>query len=83
MRTTIDLDPTILDELKTRAKSEGKTLGQLTSELLAPVLKHDSRSTPDFHWPTRELGPFLVDLEDKEAVQAILDEEEIGGWDPR
>jgi len=83
MRTTIDLDPTILDELKTRAKSEGKTLGQLTSELLAPVLKDDLMSTPDFHWPIRELGPFLVDLEDKEAVQAILDEEEIGGWDPR
>ena len=35
MRTTIDLDPGVLRDLKARARREGKSLGRVASELLA------------------------------------------------
>lgn len=74
-RTTLDLDPTILRELKERAEREGKPMGRLASELLAPALKEQPRAEePPFEWKSHDMGLPLVDLEDKEAVWAILDD---------
>lgn len=70
----MDLDPDILADLKARSHAEGKTLGSLVSELLAPVLAQPPTPRPDFVWTTRELGA-RVDLDDKESVQQILDRE--------
>lgn len=74
-RTTIDLDATVLRELKRRQRSEGRTLGQLASELLAVALRAEPRETqrpPRFQWTARKMGA-RVDLEDKEAVRRLLD----------
>jgi hypothetical protein len=76
MRTTIDLDPTVVKELKRRSKGAGKSMGQLASELLATSLKeHDGRprNPGGLPWIAKDLGRPLVDLEDKEAVRALLD----------
>lgn len=75
MRTTIDLDPSILRELKQRSARSGKSMGQLASELLARSFDEAARapSTPPLTWITKELGLPRVDLEDKEAVRAALD----------
>jgi len=77
MRTTIDLDPLVLAALKERQQREGKTLGVLVSELLSKAL-HDEKPEPtvDFHWPVKSMGTPLIDLEDKDALYRILDEEE-------
>ncbi len=49
-------------------------MGQVASEVLARSLEEsDATSTPPFEWKTADLGRPLVDLEDKEAVRAILD----------
>jgi hypothetical protein len=78
MRTTIDLDPVILRELKERGAKEGKTLGQLASELLAPALKRtEPQPAPEFVWHSQAMG-LLVDLEDKDALYAILDSDWYG-----
>ncbi|HVL90953.1 MAG TPA: antitoxin [Actinomycetota bacterium] len=74
MRTTIDLDATVLAELKRRAKRESKSLGQLASELLAAALKQQSpgkRSAIRFH--TAAMGA-RVDLEDKDALWRTLED---------
>ncbi len=76
MRTTIDLDPTVVKELKRRSKGAGKSMGQLASELLATSLRghlSSSRDSAGLKWIARDLGRPLVDLEDKEAVRAALD----------
>src|SRR5438128_212075 len=39
MRTTIDLDPAVVKELKRRSKGAGKSMGRLASELLATSLR--------------------------------------------
>jgi plasmid stability protein len=74
MRTTIDLDPGVLRDLKGRAAREGKSLGRLASELLSASLTRSPEPEPvAFHWTTRAMTA-RVDLEDKEAVRRALEE---------
>ena len=76
MRTTIDLDPTIVKELKRRSRGAGKSMGQLASELLATSLFEPEVRSADaqgLSWIAKDLGRPLVDLEDKEAVRALLE----------
>jgi hypothetical protein len=73
-RTTIDLDPSVLSELKRRQRREGKTLGRLVSELLADRLGSDLPPAPQpFTWHTDAMSA-RVDLEDKEAVRRAMRE---------
>jgi hypothetical protein len=79
MRTTIDLDATVVKELKRRSKGVGKSMGQLASELLATSLGEQAgrpRNPGGLTWIAKDLGLPLVDLEDKEAVRALLDARE-------
>ena len=75
-RTTIDIDKPILKDLKRLQKREQKSLGRLVSDLLADALaRHRSNTTEqrDFTWRSRPMKA-LVDIADKEAVYAMLDE---------
>ncbi|MFD6158531.1 antitoxin [Nocardia sp. NPDC060256] len=73
MRTTIDIDAVVLEQLRRRQKREGKTLGQLVSELLARELARDEpKLVADIAWPSQNLG-VRVDIEDKHALYAALD----------
>jgi len=73
-RTTLDIDASVLRELKRRQRSEEKTLGELVSELLARALAQErpGEEAAPLAWTSKPLG-LKVDLEDKEAVWAILD----------
>ena len=72
-RTTIDIDAAVLRALKKRQRREGKSLGQLVSELLAASLR-DERESPlePFSWVAKPMRS-VVDLEDKDAVYRALD----------
>jgi Arc/MetJ family transcription regulator len=75
MRTTIDLDASVVQQLKQRSRRTGKSMGQIASELLARSL-HDAdkgAAAPRLAWVAGDLGLPYVDLEDKEAVRATLD----------
>lgn len=73
-RTTVDLDASVLRELKRLQAKEGKSLGQLISERLAAALAREKQpSAPArLEWTSRAMGARL-DLEDKEAVRAALE----------
>lgn len=73
-RTTLDIDATVLRDLKRRQQREGKSLGRLASELLAVSLAQDAPATEPapLAWTTRTMGP-RVDLDDKDALHAALD----------
>jgi hypothetical protein len=76
MRTTIDLDATVVKELKRRSQGAGKSMGQLASELLARSLREQEGRPargPSLEWIAKDLGRPLVDLEDKEALRAVLE----------
>jgi hypothetical protein len=73
-RTTLDLDPAILRELRRRGASQGKSMGQVASELLARAVADDREApVPDFRWISADLGRPRVDLEDSEAMGRALD----------
>ena len=74
-RTTINLDASVLRDLKRLQKREGKPLGRLISELLAQALQSHRSATPTdlrFAWTTRPMRA-RIDLADKDAIQAALD----------
>jgi predicted CopG family antitoxin len=72
-RTTIDIDAGVLRRLKERKRREGKTLGELVSELLARALREtDASVAPELGWASQPMHA-RVDLEDKEAVRRALD----------
>jgi hypothetical protein len=74
-RTTVDIAEPVLQELKARQRREGGTLGALISEMLAEALAADARTDePPLRWHTRAMGEPLVDLEDKDALWAVLDD---------
>ncbi len=76
-RTTLDIDSPVLADVKRLQKREGKSLGQIVSELLAEALVHrkDRRPVPRrFEWIARPMGA-RVDLNDKDAVAAALDDD--------
>jgi len=74
-RTTLDLDAPILKDLKLLSRRTGKSLGRLASELIARGLaEEEAQERPRaFRWTARPLGA-RIDLEDKEALWALLDE---------
>jgi hypothetical protein len=75
-RTTLDLDASVLRELKRRKRGSGRSIGQIASELLAGALHR----TPDLgpqqpigaRWRSARMGA-RVDLEDKEALRRVID----------
>lgn len=74
-RTTLDLDASVLRELRRRGAREHKSMGTVASELLAVVLAQprEEAETAPLRWVSRRMGTPLVDLEDKEALRRALD----------
>jgi hypothetical protein len=74
MRTTIDIDPVIMEQLKVRQVAERKSLSTLVSELLAVALAdRTERTKSSISWPSASLGA-RVDIDDRDAIWAALDE---------
>lgn len=48
-------------------------MGQVASEVLARALAEPREPEPPFEWLAGDLGAPLVDLEDRDALYAILD----------
>ena len=75
-RTTLDIDAPILREIKALQKKEGRSMGQIVSQLLAEALtrRRAGVSAHTLKWVSRPMGA-LVDLSDKEALYAVLDQD--------
>ena len=53
-------------------------MGQAASELLAVGLGGETpQQAPALKWARKKMGPFKIDLEDKEALWNLLDREEL------
>jgi len=74
-RTTIDLDASVLEQLRRRAAIEHKSMGQLASERLAVALdEQPTEPAPAAKWPTKRMGKPKIDLDNKEALRSALDD---------
>ena len=76
MRTTIDITVPILEELKRIKQRNGGTLSELVNGLLAEGLKRPrpGAASRELAWTSQPMRA-SVDLDDKEAVYALLDDD--------
>ena len=76
MRTTIDIAAPILEELKRIKQKNGGTMGELVNGLLADGLKrrHLEVASRELAWTSQPMRA-RVDLDDKEAVYALVDDD--------
>lgn len=75
MRTTIDIDDPILQDLKRLQRREGKSMGRLVSDLLVVALAQRQDGEPEapaFEWTSRALGA-RVNLADRDALHDAMD----------
>jgi hypothetical protein len=74
VRTTLDIETPVLNELREIQRRQGGTLGELVSRLLVEALARRPKrpSSLALDWTARPMGA-LVDLADKDVVYAILD----------
>ena len=77
IRTTLNIDKPVLDELKRLGRKRKKTVGQVASELLAASIsemrKKDAIKSPrKLKWTSRSMGA-KIDIDDKEAMYSALD----------
>lgn len=75
-RTTLDLDARVLRELKRLKRTNGRSIGQIASELLAGAMSRPDRSDPvppaGLQWKSTRMGA-RVDLDNKDAVARALE----------
>jgi Arc/MetJ family transcription regulator len=77
-RTTINLDASVLQQLKRRQRREQKPMSELVNQLLARALAEaeaetDEQARRPLRWTIRPMEA-RVDLEDKETLQRALDQ---------
>ena len=72
-RTTVDLDPVVLDQIKHVALRDRKSMGRVISDLVVQALEAEPVPDPraNFKWRSQPMHQ-LIDLEDKDAVAAAL-----------
>ncbi len=73
----MDIDTPVLQEIKRLRRIAGKSLGRLVSDLLSKALagRRQDRTPRQLEWTTQDMGA-LVDIRDKEALHAALDNQE-------
>lgn len=77
MKTTMNLPDALLEAVKRRASDEGRTQTSVIEEAIRRLLRD---GPPPAHRPMPTFGEsgrnaLLVDLEDKDALNAVLDDE--------
>ena len=75
MRTTVNVDDELLAQAKLRAIGAHRTIGEVLNDALRAYLADEPGSPatvdlPDFHY----VGGITVDLYDKDALNAMLDD---------
>jgi hypothetical protein len=72
MRIALDLPSTLVHEAESRAEAEGRTLDEYVEEALRARLSQEAADAALPVYRPRRPGA-LVDLDDKNAVEAVLD----------
>ena len=75
-RTTLNIDTPILREVRALQEKEGSSLSKIVTELLTEALAQRKTpcTAPTLVWHSQPMRA-LVDIADKEALYAILDQD--------
>jgi len=75
-RTTLDIDRSILDEIRRIQRKERRSLGRIVSQLLADALsrRREQKGNADFTWISHPMKA-MIDWNDKDALYAALEKD--------
>ena len=67
MRTTVDIDTSLLAELKELGKTRKESIGSIMSQLLARALKEETEAggseAKPLNWVVQDMGDVLLNIE--------------------
>ncbi len=77
MKTTLNIDDTVMDRLRREAARQRKTMSELVEAALRQLFRerHSAKKKKLPALPTFNSGGFLVDIADRDALYDVLDRE--------
>lgn len=74
MKTTLNIDTTIMTRLKREAARQGRTMSEMVETALRLMLRGERRRAPLPELPSFRGGRELVDISDRDALYRTMDE---------
>lgn len=81
MKTTLNIDDTVMSELKREAARQGRTMSELVETALRLLLRPQQKRTKIKPLPTFHGGGELVDIADRNALYDAMDDR--SPYDPK
>jgi hypothetical protein len=75
MKTTLNIDDTVMAELKREAARQGRTMSELVETALRLMLRKRPKLERPPRLPTFDGGRELVDIADRDALYRVMEEE--------
>jgi hypothetical protein len=73
MKTTLNIDDTVMAELRREAARQGRTMSELVETALRLLLRSPRRREPLSPLPSFHSGGALVDVADREALYQAME----------
>ena len=74
-RTTLILEEGCLEGIKNLARKENRTMSEVVNEILAEgIQQRHAGATVDFDLPIFEMGEARVNLGDRDALEAVMED---------
>ncbi|MGD0025692.1 MAG: ribbon-helix-helix protein, CopG family [Xanthobacteraceae bacterium] len=80
MKTTLNIDDTVMAELKREAARQGRTMSDLVETALRLLLRAQRKRKPLPPLPTFHSGGMLVDIADRDALYDAMEDRRL--YDP-
>ncbi|MDX2141975.1 MAG: type II toxin-antitoxin system VapB family antitoxin [Rhodospirillaceae bacterium] len=75
MKTTLNIDDTVMAKVKREAAKRGMTMGELVETALRTFLNAKPSNDPLPPLPSYSMGPMLVDIADRDALYDAMERE--------
>jgi plasmid stability protein len=73
MKTTLNIDDTVMAELKREAARQGRTMSEMVETALRLLLRSQRKRGPIPDLPTFHSGGALVDIADRDALYQAME----------
>jgi hypothetical protein len=74
MKTTLNIDDTVMAGLRREAARTGRTMSELVETALRQLLRRRSDTPPLVSLPSFDSGGALVDVADRDALYRVMEE---------
>ncbi len=74
MKTTLNIDDTVMDRLRRESARSGRTMSELVETALRQLLQRRSAAPELVPLPSFDSGGALVDVADREALYRVMEE---------